>query len=292
MIKSFLLKNKAVHARMAPAVSVLEEVLLSESAESGLADERELDYKGAKGFVVGVLGAKGGVGATTTAINLSVALSRQVGSTILLDANMQQPDAAVMLGREPKYSLLDLLQRADELDASVLDACLIPVADGVGGCALLSPPLDGEALVKSHLTEVAACLENMRGFSESWLIDLPKHLDRHLVTLMDSCDRILLVLEPTLLSISSARRWLSVFLELGYAAQKIVCVVNRCGGKVKDVEEFIGAFPQFSKLDYIPNAFQLTQKCSIHGEPAVVRHPRQAYSKAIEKLATRLTGTV
>src|SRR5580658_8825890 len=42
--------------------------------------------------VVGVLGAKGGSGATTIAVNLAVAIASMRVRTTLIDANLQQPD--------------------------------------------------------------------------------------------------------------------------------------------------------------------------------------------------------
>lgn len=296
MLKSFLYKNRAdqglvSHAVKDPKTRAAAGACRLESREAipSLAPSSELEPSSSvKKPVIGVIGAKGGVGATTTAINLSLAISRQCRSTILIDANLQQPDAAVVLGRQPRYSLLDLLQRKDEIDLSVLDACLLPVSGAAGNCGLLSPPISGVAGVRSELSAVAACLENMRHHADFWLIDLPKTLDRHLVTLMDSCDRLLLVFEPTLLSTSSASRWLSVFAELGYLPEKITCVVNRSGGRHKSVQEQIAAFPPFHDIVAIPNAYDLSEKCLIHGEPAVARHPRDAYSVAIGKLASSL----
>src|SRR5438105_3154382 len=51
-----------------------------------------------KAPVIGVLGVKGGAGATTIAINLAFAMSKRYGSATLIDANLQQPDTAAMLG--------------------------------------------------------------------------------------------------------------------------------------------------------------------------------------------------
>src|SRR5436305_831516 len=81
-----------------------------------------------KAPVIGVLGVKGGVGATTIAVNLAFAMSKRFGSATLIDANLQQPDTALMLGRESNYSLIDLMQR-QELSREVFDACCIDASD-------------------------------------------------------------------------------------------------------------------------------------------------------------------
>lgn len=56
-----------------------------------------------------VAGGKGGVGATTIAVNLAVALAQQGQRTVLVDANLNQPDAAALCRLEEKETILDVL---------------------------------------------------------------------------------------------------------------------------------------------------------------------------------------
>jgi pilus assembly protein CpaE len=238
--------------------------------------------------VFGVLGAKGGVGTTTIAINLTVALSKTVGRTTLLDANLQQPHAALVLGQEPKHTILDLLDRSGECDDAIFEACCTPVTGAGASPTLLTPPLDGDAGVRVTLSQVAECLDNIRRHSKYWVIDLPTHLDRHLVTLMDRCDVVLLILEPTLASAMSAGRWLRVFQDLGYPPQKLLTVVNRSGGKFKDVENQLRQHIDYENTYKLPNAYEILEKACTHGEPVVVMNPKAAYSMAMTGLASSL----
>jgi pilus assembly protein CpaE len=235
--------------------------------------------------VIGVLGSKGGVGATTTALNLTAALAAAGKATTLIDANMQQPDAAVLLSTPVKYGLVELLERREELDASVVSACSITISESLP-CRLISPPLSGEAGVKIQLSEVADCVASMRACSDFWVIDLPKHLDRHLVTLMDKCDQLVLLVEPTLASVNAAHRWESVFEELGYGRDRIVWVLNRHGGKMKIVERELEKLA--AELIRIPNSFEMLEVCVARGETAAAANGRSPYAVAIKRLAQLL----
>ena len=235
--------------------------------------------------VIGVLGAKGGVGATTTAINLALALAELPGSTALVDANLQQPDAATMLARDPRFTLLDILLRHSLPDKAVFDACCMDLGELNTDCLLLSPPLNGEAQVRSNLTQVAACLENVRGFADRWVFDLPGHLDRHLVTLMDSCNRILLLFEASFTGVAAAKRWLQVLADLEYPEDKVICVLSRAGSRSTDLESQILACFGGQIVFKLPNASKVAERSSLCGQPIITAFPNHAYSKAIRKLA-------
>ncbi len=87
---------------MIDQASELRRLVLAEGA-SGLAPEAPPPPR------VTVLGGKGGVGATTLAVNLSLALVRQGRRTLLIDANLQQPDIASHCQLEDNESLPDVL---------------------------------------------------------------------------------------------------------------------------------------------------------------------------------------
>ena len=101
---------------------------------------------------------------------------------------------------------------------------------------------------------------------------------------MDLCDQLVLIVEPTLASITAARRWQSVFNELGYHERKVLVVINRAGGKVKLVERELASMSAFAGSARVPCAFELLQVASARGEAAIVSDARSPYSVAISKL--------
>ena len=100
--------------------------------------------------LIGVLGSKGGTGATTLSVNLAAALSRSLPeetSVSLLDANFHQPDAALYLNCRPEHTLTELLSRAQNLEPHVVDACKNTVA-GSDNLRLITAPADGSAATR------------------------------------------------------------------------------------------------------------------------------------------------
>ena len=84
------------------------------------------------GQVFGIVGAKGGVGTTTVAVNLAVELAQIApGQTLLIDLQLSHGDAAVMLGVEPRFSVVDALENAHRLDEAVFRGLVTPTSAGV-----------------------------------------------------------------------------------------------------------------------------------------------------------------
>jgi pilus assembly protein CpaE len=244
-----------------------------------------------KKTVIGVLGSKGGVGATTVAINLAAALSLESKQThnrpfVLLDANLQQPDIALLLGTQPEHTLVDLM-RTDAIEQKVFDACSA-VVPGTNGLRIVSAPLDGTAASTTNLSRLAACLPGISAYANGLVIDLPKNLDRHLVTTVDACDIILLVIEANVASIAAAKRWSGFFDQLGYPSEKLCLVANRCGGKLQFIEQQLFKSFDGSTIFSLPNAFSLIETSAIEGVPMVVKHPKEKYSKSMKLLAGQL----
>jgi pilus assembly protein CpaE len=71
------------------------------------------------GQVFAFVGAKGGVGTTTIAVNVATCLSK-VGPTLLIDLHVGYGDSAMFFGVEPKFSIADALENTHRLDQSYL----------------------------------------------------------------------------------------------------------------------------------------------------------------------------
>src|SRR5262249_2852426 len=69
-----------------------------------------------EGRVFAVVGAKGGVGSTTIAVNLAEAFARAAGNALLIDLHSANGDAAVFLGVEPKFTVTEAVENTHRLD--------------------------------------------------------------------------------------------------------------------------------------------------------------------------------
>jgi pilus assembly protein CpaE len=90
---------------------------------------------GGRGRVISCVGAKGGCGATSVAVNLSVALTalpaRAGRSLVLVDLDAPGGDVSAMLQLAPTYSLADVATNTHRLDMDLLNSMLVKDESGI-----------------------------------------------------------------------------------------------------------------------------------------------------------------
>ncbi len=261
--------------------------LIKNVNESRFSQKKAMHKKDRNAFSIGVLGAKGGSGVSTLALNLALSISGDGFDSTLVDANFQQPDIAVLLGKQAEHSLLDFVSRST--DETVFEACALSLNEFIqkdaGTCYFMSGPQNGEAVLAANLSQLVTALESLKKNNDYIVFDLPNNLDRHLITLLDRLDLILLVFEPRLAALAACRRWINNFSDLGYSKEKYQLVLNRSGSKSNELEQELPHLLPGHEVFKIANSFKVLEQCNNEAQVAVSRHPRDKYCQNIKELA-------
>ena len=93
------------------------------------------------------VGAKGGVGATTIAVNVATALAKlEPGNVLLIDLHVANGDAAVFFGAEPRFTIVEALENTHRLDEAFFRSLVVRTKCGVDcwprPTASMSSPVD------------------------------------------------------------------------------------------------------------------------------------------------------
>jgi pilus assembly protein CpaE len=189
-----------------------------------------------EGNIVAVFSPTGGSGCTTIAANLAIALAEQGRKTLLVDGSLQFGDVGVMLNLRSMTSIIDVVERLDELDAELVSTIVTSHASGLE--VLLAPPrpemaeLVGEGQVKTMLRE-------LRKMYDVVVVDTSSSLDDTTLAMLDIADRILLIARQNLASLKNISRFYDLTDELAYGTDKILLLVNhganRLNISVKDI---------------------------------------------------------
>ncbi len=191
-----------------------------------------------QGKVITVYSPKGGIGCTTIAANLAVALAQAKHDTLIIDGSVQFGDVAVMLNMKPTTSIVDLIERINDLDADLISSLVLSHKSGLK--ALLAPPRPemAEYVTPEHIEPI---LLRMREIYEYIIIDTASALSPITLGWLDVSDRILLIANQTLPSLTNASRYFDLAGQLGYHMGKVLLVINEANPKrgisIKDVSD-------------------------------------------------------
>ena len=177
--------------------------------------------------IISIIGAKGGVGQTTVAINLAYKLANAYFKNVslgLIDLNFTQPDCSIMLKLKPENSLIDLINSVNNLDKDLINSCAYEITENLKA---LVPPID--LLVPNQLNSqvLINILNRVQENFPLLIIDLPKHIDESLISILDISQFIILVTDSSIESVISSNRWQARFNDLGYNANKIIYIFNK-----------------------------------------------------------------
>jgi pilus assembly protein CpaE len=252
------------------------------------------------GEVVAVFSPKGGVGCTTIAVNLAVALQQKIGSAkriALMDTSFQFGDVGVMLNMQASRSVVDLVPHVHDMDGDMLNSVL--ASHGTGLKVLMAPPHPeaAEDLLASTLSDEGggsafeAILKLMRKEFDIIVVDMWSWLDDVALTVFDSAALIVLVVRPNIPSIKSARLFLEVASQLNYPPEKIALVVNgvdrRGGIRVEQIEQAM-----IPVATQIPLDEQVVSSATNRGMPFVLRDQSKLVSQGILQLAEYVRGVL
>jgi pilus assembly protein CpaE len=242
-----------------------------------------------KGKIITFFSPKGGVGRTTIATNLAVALHQSTNQpVVLVDGSLPFGDVAVILNMSPKAkTIADLVGSFDQVDAEVMETVLVPHSTGIK--VLLAPPTPeaAELITGANIKRV---LETLRG-SYAWVVvDTWPSFQEQVLTMLDVADVILTLMTLEITSLKNVRVFMEIAEKLGYDEHKVQLVANRndsSGGiKASDVES--------SLARKIPHTIVSDGRALVlavnRGVPFVISHRDSQVAKDIYTLAEKLVG--
>ena len=146
---------------------------------------------------IAVVSGKGGVGKTTTSLNLGIALKNLGKDSLVLDGNLTTPDIGLHLG-VPKlpYTLNDVLAGKK----SILNATYIHAS----GLKVIPADISFKALKKIDIKGLKKVFKDLKGTSEIVIIDCGAGLGKDVISVMNFADEVLVVTNPDLTAVTNA----------------------------------------------------------------------------------------
>jgi pilus assembly protein CpaE len=229
------------------------------------------------GKVVSIIGAKGGVGTSTVAANLSVS-TRHVSSTksvALMDLNLQNSDLTLFLDLRASGGLRDLSQDLSRLDETILNSVILKHKSGID---VLPSGYDG----LNGMTPASGCvthtLDLMQSLYDCVFIDCGHALEMSKEAL-DLASTIILVTTLNVPAVRRTKQLLDAFRDARYESNKLMLVVNRYSARDEELLRHTETTLKHKVDGLIPNDYALTNRAGNDGQPLTVVAPRAAITQ-------------
>lgn len=236
------------------------------------------------GDVFAFIGAKGGVGTTTVAVNTATSLARMSRSRVLLvDLHLAYGDAALFVGAEPRFSVLDALENTRRLDQAFFSGLVTRTDLGVD----LLASSDRGALGPVDAARVRAVIDVAARQYRYVILDVAR-ADTTALDALDSTKAIIVVANQELATVRGATR-IAATLRQRYGKDRIRVVISRYDAQSEigqdDVERTIGVPVKHT----FPSDYRLALKALNQGRPVALDN-HNALSGSVQKFARELAG--
>lgn len=236
-----------------------------------------------RGRIVTVFSTKGGAGKSFVATNLAGILARRSSKpVVLVDADLQFGDVAVMLGMAPAHTIIDAVNVIDRLDAELLKSLLIKHEPT--GLHVLAAPIEPAFADSVSLPHMKRILELLTSFCSHVVIDTPASFNDIVLGVLEEADDIVLMAGMDIPHIKNTKIGLQTLRLLHIPAAKVKLTLNRANSKVKldiaDVERTL----QMKADCLLPSDIAVPQSIN-KGVPIIIDAPRSGVARNLERMA-------
>ena len=230
---------------------------------------------------------KGGSGTTTTATNFAVVLHRLTGKkTLLVDLDLELGEIALLLGVQPRFNFVDMVQNFHRMDADLLASYIERHSSGVH---LLSAPYHPEKAEVVTGDEIRRILQFLRKHYDYLVVDTSKSFAPATLAALEQAELAFIITNVDLASLRNLQRVLPLLKRMLGRESQVRLVVNRYHPQndisLEDVQQTLG-MPVYRTLC---NDYEGVSRSINTGTP-IVLNGNSKFSKDMNMLGVVVTG--
>ena len=239
-----------------------------------------------RGKVSAVIGAGGGCGASTLAVNLAFALVKESPSLVLMDLNLESGDLTAQLNLRSPHSVADFCRNVARMDESMLDNCMVQHASGVN---LIAAPVAISEVRDVTPRGLRRLLHMVQSRFDHLVIDVGRPFRQEDDVVLQQADTVILTLRSDISSLRNAKRALDFLEHSGVDLSKVKPVVNRyrsgSGITLASIRGTLG----LEIAQVIPDDAKRVIASSNSGVPVYMKKPHSSFSKRIREFVAMIS---
>ncbi|MBS3092702.1 cell division ATPase MinD [Candidatus Pacearchaeota archaeon] len=231
-------------------------------------------------FIV-ITSGKGGVGKTTTAVNLAVALSAFDEDVTLVDANLTTPNVGLHLGAPVVPVTLNhvLSGKADLVDA---------IYEHESGAKVIPASLSIKDLESADTKRLKNFAKDLRKVSDIVIFDSAAGLGSEAISALELADDIIIVTNPNMPAVTDALKTAKVAENIGKSVKGVI-IARVTGSKNEMSLASIKEMLELPILGIVPEDDKIQESLSLRN--AVIHtHPRSKSAKSYNQIAAKIIG--
>lgn len=231
--------------------------------------------------IIAINSGKGGVGKTTTAINLGASLNKLGKEVVVLDANLNTPNVGLHLGAPiVPITLNHVLKGKAEMEDAIYEHS--------SGTKIIPSSLSVKELTKFNLKKFSDKVDQLRDHADFVIIDSAAGFGEEVIATINSADEIIIVTNPEMPAVTDALKAVKVARNMGKTINGII-VTRHQDAKYEMPLSSIKSMLEAPIIGVVPE--DKSVKEALNQRDAVVHtHPRSKASKKYLEIARKVSG--
>ncbi|MBU2576570.1 MAG: cell division ATPase MinD [Nanoarchaeota archaeon] len=231
--------------------------------------------------IIVINSGKGGVGKTTTAINLGASLNKLNHEVIIVDANLNTPNIGLQLGAPIVPITLNhvLKGKADIEDA---------IYEHSSGTKIIPSSLSVKELTKFNTKKLPEIMKKLSTLCDYVIVDSAAGFGDEVIAVLGAADEIIIVTNPEMPAVTDALKAIKVARSMGKVINGII-VTRHSGAKYEMPLSSIKSMLESQIIGVIPEDKAVKEALNLR-DAVVHTHPRSRVSKKYYEIAKLVSG--
>jgi septum site-determining protein MinD len=231
--------------------------------------------------IIVINSGKGGVGKTTTAINLGVSLNKLDKEVIIVDANLNTPNVGLQLGAPiVPITLNHVLKGKADIEEAIYEHS--------SGTKIVPSSLSVKELTRFNTKKLPEITKKLSKMCDYVIIDSAAGFGEEVIAVLEAADEIIIVTNPEMPAVTDALKAVKVSREMGKEVKGVIVTRHR-GAKYEMPLSSIKSMLETAIIGVIPEDKAVKEALNLR-DAVVHTHPRSKVSKKYHEIARKVSG--
>lgn len=233
------------------------------------------------GRIITIVSGKGGVGKTTTAINLGMALNNLDKQVIVVDANLNTPNIGLNLGAPiVPVSLNHVLKGKADIEEAIYEH--------ESGTKIVPSSLSIKEVKGYGSNKLPTVTQKLSKISDFVILDSAAGFGEEAISTMKAADEVIVVTNPEIPAVTDALKAVKIAKELGKDVKGVI-ITRYTGANWEMTLESIQSMLEIPIIGIVPEDKKVKQ--AVNRKNAVVHtHPHSRVSRKYHHIARKVAG--